>query len=190
MYVPRAMYSLNVVLQRALELAERNALLLSHCDVHRQQNRRTGVDSHGCRHAIERDAVEQPLEILDAVDRDTRSPDFSFRPGMIGVVSHLRRQIERDRETGLPHLQQMMEPLVGLLGRPEPRVLAHRPEPAAIHRRIGTTRERRLTGQAEVTLGTPRPIVRSVVRLVLRHLPASTARANATSCLEPMISGV
>src|SRR5439155_11441321 len=125
-------------------------------------------------HAIERDAVEQPLEIVDAVDRDTSSPDFSFRPGMIGVVSHLRRQIERDRETSLADLQQMMEPVVSLFGRSEPRVLAHRPQPGAIHRRIWTARERRLTGQTEAVL----------------HFPASTAWAKATSCLEPMIRGV
>src|SRR2546430_4372786 len=51
---------------------------------------------------------------------------------MIRVVTHLRGQIERDRQPGLACGEQMAEPCVGLLRRAEPGVLPHGPELAAV----------------------------------------------------------
>ena len=49
-------------------------------------------------------------------------------------------------------LEQVAEPLVRLLGRAEPGELPHRPEPAAVHRRIDPARERIRAGVAEVAV--------------------------------------
>src|SRR4029077_2324001 len=99
----------------------------------------------------------------------------------VGVVAHLGRQIERDGETGLPRRQQMAEPRVGLLGGPEPGVLAHGPELAAIHRGMNAARIRERAGTAEVAAGITPPIVRPVNRLSVAHFTptASAPRTRA-----------
>src|SRR5690606_8033842 len=67
----------------------------------------------------------------------------------IRVVAHLCRQIERNAEPGLAVVQQVVIPAVRLLRRTEAGILAHRPEPAAVHRRIHTARERELAREAD-----------------------------------------
>src|SRR5262249_364824 len=61
---------------------------------------------------------------------------------VVRVVTELRRQIERDREPGLPALEQVAVPRVRLLGRSKPGVLANRPRAAAIHIRVRAARVR------------------------------------------------
>ena len=78
------------------------------------------------------------------------SPSASRR---VRVVAHLGRQVERDRQPGLALLEEVAEARVRLLGGGEARVLAHRPEAAAVHRRLDAAREGRLAGQAEVAVG-------------------------------------
>ena len=70
-------------------------------------------------------------------------------PG-IGVVAHLGRQVEGDRQAGLALLEQVPEAPVRLLGGREAGVLAHRPEAAAVHRRLDAPGERVLAGPPEV----------------------------------------
>src|SRR6266550_1774798 len=67
-----------------------------------------------------------------------------------GVVAHLRRQIERDGETRLAVLEEIAVSRVGFLGRAEPRVLAHRPEPPPIHRGLDATRVRGLARKSRI----------------------------------------
>ena len=77
------------------------------------------------------------------------SPSASRR---VRVVAHLGRQVEGDRQPGLALLEQVAEALVGLLGGREAGVLAHRPEPAAVHRRLDAAGERVLAGAPEVAV--------------------------------------
>ena len=86
---------------------------------------------------------------------------------MVRVVAHQRRHIERRRQPRLPMLEQIPKPLVRLRRRPEPRELPHRPQPAAIHRRIHTPRERKLTRRPQIPPGIDRHRIRRVQRLVL-----------------------
>ena len=60
-------------------------------------------------------------------------PTSPSERGVVGVVAHQRRHVERRRQPGLPVVEQVAEALVGLLRRTEPGELAHRPQPAAIH---------------------------------------------------------
>ena len=66
----------------------------------------------------------------------TGTPTLPTSPrarGVVGVVADLGRQVEGDGEARLALLQQVVVPPVGLLGRGVPRVLAHGPQPAAVH---------------------------------------------------------
>ncbi len=56
---------------------------------------------------------------------------------------------------GLAVVEQVAEALVGLLGRPEARELAHRPQPPPVHRRVDAARVGVLAGEPEVALGIP-----------------------------------
>ena len=77
------------------------------------------------------------------------SPSASRR---VRVVAHLGRQVEGDRQPGLALLEEVAEAPVRLLGRREAGVLAHRPEAAAVHRRLDAAGERVLAGPAEVAV--------------------------------------
>ena len=136
-------------------------------DVEREQHRRRRVDRHRRRHLAERDAREQRLHVGERVDRDPLAPDLAERARMIGVVAHQRRHVERRREPRLPVLEQIPEPLVRLGRRPEPRELAHRPQPAPIHGRVDAARERELPRIAEVAPVVDPDALRRVQRLVL-----------------------
>ena len=56
--------------------------------------------------------------------------------GMIGIHAHLGRQVERNRKPGDALRQQIAIAAIAFLGGSEAGVLAHGPEPAAIHVRI------------------------------------------------------
>ena len=81
--------------------------------------------------------------------------------------AHQRRQVEGGREPGLAVLEQVAEALVRLLRGAEAGELPHRPEPAAVHRRIHAAREREFPGIAEVALVVDRDRVGRDERIVL-----------------------
>ena len=121
-------------------------------DVEGEQDRRRRVDRHRDGDLAERDALEERLHVVERVDGDALAADLAERAGVVGVVAHQRRHVERGREPGLAVVEQVAEALVGLLGRAEAGELAHRPEPAAVHRRVGAAGEGILARVAEVAL--------------------------------------
>ena len=125
----------DVGLDRAAEPVARDALLLGHADVEREQDRRRRVDRHRGRDLAERDAGEERLHVVERVDRDALAADLAERARVVRVVAHQGRHVERGREAGLPVVEQVAEALVGLLGGAEAGELAHRPQPAPVHRR-------------------------------------------------------
>ena len=66
---------------------------------------------------------------------------------MVGVHAHLGRQVEGHRKTRGALRKQVAVALIRLRGRPETRVLPHRPEAAAVHGRLDATGERKYAGQ-------------------------------------------
>ena len=70
-------------------------------DVEREQPRRGGVDRHRGVHAVERDAREQRLHVVDVPDRHAHLADLAARERVVGVEAGLGGQIERHREAGL-----------------------------------------------------------------------------------------
>src|SRR5205085_368861 len=76
--------------------------------------------------------------------------DLALGPGVVGVVPHLRGQVEGAAQPRLAGGEEELEPLVGLLRRPEPGVLPHRPRPPPIHLRVDAPGVRRLPRQTEL----------------------------------------
>ena len=157
----------DVRLDGAAQPIERDALLLADARVEREQHRGRAVDRHRRRDLAERDPVEERLHVGERVDRHALAPDLAERARVVGVVAHQRRHVERRREAGLPVLEQVAEARVRLLRRAEAGELAHRPEPAAVHRRIDAARERIRAGPAEVALVVDVDVLGRVERLVL-----------------------
>ena len=131
----------HVVLDRAGERRV-DPLLLPDQLVEEQEHGRRGVDGHRGRDLVEGDALEQPAHVGQGVDGHPDLADLAGGHRVVGVVAHLGRQVEGDAEAGLAVLQQVAEAGVGLGGRPEAGVLAHRPGPAAVHGRVDAAGER------------------------------------------------
>ena len=140
----------DIILNRARELVCGHALLLGNGDVHRQKHGSRGVDRHGRRDLAEIDLVEEGLHVSERIDRHADLADLAFGNRIIGVVADLRRQIESAREARRARFNQHAVTLVGLFGCGEAGVHAHRPEAAAIHRRLHATRVGELARNAEI----------------------------------------
>ena len=69
---------------------------------------------------------------------------------MVRVVADLGWQVEGDAQPCYALGQQIPVAPVGFLRRGEARVLPHGPRPASVHRGLTATRERELTGSADV----------------------------------------
>ncbi len=113
---------------------------------HREQDRRRRVDRHGNGHFRERQAVRQDPHVVERRDGDAHLPDLAPRDRVVRVVPHLCRQVEGDRETGLPLREEVPIAAIGLPGAPEAGVLAHRPVAAPVHVLRDAPRERVLPG--------------------------------------------
>ena len=170
----------HVVLDRAGELVARDAVLLGDQRVEQQQHRRRRVDRHRRRDALERDLVEQQPHVLERVDRDADLADLAGGDRVVGVVAHLRRQVEGDRQPAGALRDQVAVALVGLLGGAEAGVLPHRPRPAGVHRRVDAAGVRELPRLAEPLRQVGRQVVRPVDGLD-REAGLGRARHGGTS---------
>ena len=147
------MYSLRMSFWVVPEIRSRgDPLGLGRGHVQRQQDGRGRVDRHRGADVPERQAVDEDRHVGEAADRDADPAHLAFGRRGVRVVAHLRGQVERDRQAGLAVVQEVPEPAVRLLGGREPRVLAHGPEAAAIHRGLDPAGERVLARSPEVTI--------------------------------------
>ncbi len=140
----------DVVLNRACERSRPDALPPRHGDVQREQDDGRRVDRHRRRDAIERNSVEQDGHVLDRIDRDADLAHLALSEWMVGVVAHLRRQIEGDAQAVDALGEEIPVPGVGFSGRREAGVLPHRPQAATVHRRLNAAREREFAGKSEL----------------------------------------
>jgi hypothetical protein len=82
-----------------------------------------------------KDAVEQDLHVLDAVDGHARLADIAHHAGVVAVIAAMGGQVESDRQALLPRRQIAAIESVRFLGGGKARVLADRPgRPAYIWR--------------------------------------------------------
>src|SRR3546814_14802859 len=70
-------------------------LLLARDDEEGEDRNHRAVHRHADRHLVERDAVEQYLHILDAVDRDPRLADVADDAPMVAVIAAVRSEERR-----------------------------------------------------------------------------------------------
>src|SRR5688572_32707301 len=69
---------------------------------------------------------------------------------MVGVVTDLGGEVERDAQAGDPVIEQIAKALVRLGSCRETGVLTHGPRPASVHVRLDAARERECSGDADV----------------------------------------
>ncbi len=113
-----------------IERRARHALFLAGDDEEGQDRDHRAVHRHRHRHLVERDAVEQDLHVLDAVDRHAGLADIAGHAGVVAVVAAVGGEIEGDREALLPGGEVAAVEGVRLLGGGETRILPDRPRPA------------------------------------------------------------
>jgi hypothetical protein len=117
-------------------------LLLGGREEEREHDDRGATDRHRRRDVPEGDPVEQRLEVVERIGGNAAATDLSLAPRIVGVQAHERRHVERDRKAGLAMLGQEAVPGVRLRRRAVAGELAHRPEPAPVHRGVGAAGER------------------------------------------------
>ncbi len=89
------------------------------------------------------------LHIAQAADGDAYLAHFSFGEVVIGVIADLRRQVKGHGKAGLPLLDQVLVAAVAFGGVAKAGVLAHGPQPAAVHVRLDAAREGVFAGKAK-----------------------------------------
>ncbi len=140
----------DVVLDRPADLVRLDARFSRPRRCTCEQDGGRGVDRHRGRDLVRAGSVEEDLHVGQGIDGDADLADFAVGHGRIGVVAHLGRQVEGDREAGLPGAEEVVVALVGFLGRAEAGILAHGPEPAAVHGRLHAAGIGVLAGEAEL----------------------------------------
>src|SRR5881394_1553214 len=96
---------------------------------------------------------------------------------MVGIHPHLGRKIEGNRESGDPLRKKKPIAPIALIGRSEPRVLAHGPELAPVHVRMNPASERIPTRQFASVIH-ERPILRARRKDVIPKYAISMGRKN------------
>ncbi len=91
--------------------------------------------------SFERDAVEEDLHVLDAVDGDARLADIADDARMVAVIAAMRGKVEGDGEALLAGRKRLAVEGVAFLGGREAGILADRPRPAGIHGRARSAHE-------------------------------------------------
>ena len=172
----------DVVLHRPRERVLGDPAPARRRDVQREQDGRGGVDGHRGGDALERDAVEQRLHVLEAVDGHAHAADLARGMRVVGVVADLRGQVEGDGQPGGAALEQVAVAAVRLRGGAEARVLPHGPELRAVAGGVQAARERVAAGRAD---GVRVPHVLRPVHRVARQVGRGLERRPALRRLTP-----
>ena len=140
----------------ATDVGRRDALLFGDQLVEQQQDRCRRVDGHRRRDLLEGEAGEEQPHVLERVDRPRRP--CRLRPRRAGDRSRSPSASEGRRRTTVPSAPRSAGSGIARWlppARAEARVLAHRPEATAVHRRVDAPRVGRLAGLSEPRLGIP-----------------------------------
>ena len=165
----------DVVLDGAIEGGARHPLLLTGDDEEGEDRDHRAVHRHADAHLVERDAVEEYLHVLDAVDRDARLADVARHARVVAVVAAMGGKIEGDAQALLTGGEvAAVEGVRRLRGR-EAGILADRPRSLRVHRRADAARERREAGQAGIEIGGVGGGVERLDRDALGRLPVGEA---------------
>jgi biotin carboxyl carrier protein len=97
----------DVVLRRPGDARPGDPLAFRRRHVEGEEDRGGRVDRHRGAHLAQRDPREEGLHVDERGDRDPDPSDLPLGLGGVGVVAHLGRQVEGDREPGLALLEQV-----------------------------------------------------------------------------------
>ena len=180
----------NVRLDRARQTLRTHTPTLRRHNIKSQHHRRRRVDRHRRRNRAHVDPRKQRLHIVKRVQRHPLTPNLALATHMIRVKAHQARHVERRRQPRLAMRKQKTKTLVGLLRRPKPRELTHRPQTRPIHRPIHTTRKRKLPRKPNPLKRPhiPRPIQRlhrNTTQRAEQHIPL---RRNRKTLPKPTLS--
>ena len=182
MYVPRDRYSLRMSFCVVPgERRVRHALLVGEREVHAEQPHRGGVDRHRRVHLAERDAVEQRAHLAEVRHRHADLADLAPGEDVVGVVAGLGREVERDRQPGLPLGEVGAVQLVRRPGRRVPRVRAD--EPRSVGHRANCRLRRARTTNPPTCLDVARR-ARNVDHLSCRVRPPETVHSVTSQMVE------
>ena len=139
---PRQVLLDDVVLGRAGQRAHRGdrvltrllGLLLGGHLVEREEPHRGGVDRHRGVHPRQRDVGEQGSHVAEVRDRDADLADLAAGERVVGVVPGLGRQVEGDRQPGLPLVEVAAVEGVARGRAAVPGVGAHHPRAVTLGR--------------------------------------------------------
>src|SRR5262249_7356385 len=129
------------------------------------------------------------------VDGHADHADLALGARMIRIEPELRRQIEGDVERVLAVGHEVLEARVRLPGRAEADVLAHGPEPLAIHVAMDAARVGILSGPADVPLAVAHGRILGAIHRLHRdarmqsHVLHHTVSLNALSLNAATIAG-
>ena len=132
----------DIILNGTLQLACRNTLLLSNCNVHSQQYGSWSVDSHRSRNLTKINLVEKGFHISQRVNSNAYLTNFTLRNWIIGVITNLSWQVESAGQASCTGCNQLTITCIGLLSSGETSIHTHGPETATIHGWLYTTSER------------------------------------------------
>ena len=137
----------DVVLDGPRELRLGHALLFRRDDVARQHRQHRAVHRHRHADAVEGDAVEEDLHVLDGVDRHAGLAHVARDARVVAVIAPVGGEIEGHADALPAGPERRAIERVGVLGGREAGVLADRPRPDGVHRGLRTAHERLEAGQ-------------------------------------------
>ena len=137
----------DVVLDGAAELVLAHALLFGGHHITGQHRQHRAVHGHADAHLVQRNAVEQHLHVLHAVDGDAGFAHVARDAWVVAVISPMGGQIKSDADTLAARCERLAVKIVGGFGGGKAGVLADRPRPHRIHGGLRTAHKRRKTGQ-------------------------------------------
>ena len=135
----------DIVLNSSRHFFKLSALLQSGVDIERHDRQYGTVHSHRHRHLIQWNTIEKHLHVLKRTDRNTSLTHIAHYTRMIGVVTTMRRKVERYRKTFLTRSQVTAIECVRLFSGRESGILTDSPRTEGIHHRIRTAQVRRNT---------------------------------------------
>ena len=123
----------DVVLDGPGQLVLAHALLLGRHDVAGQDGQHRAIHGHGDAHLVQRDAVEQDLHVLHAVDGHAGLAHVAGHARVVGVVAAVRGQVERHAHALPAGGQRLAVEGVGFLRGGKARVLPDGPRAHRVH---------------------------------------------------------
>ncbi len=136
----------NIILNGSGQLIQRSSLFQTGNNVECQNGQHSTIHSHGYGHFVQRNLIEQNLHIQNRIHSYTGFTYVTDYTRVVGVVTAVRCQVERYRQSFLSGSQVTAIESVGLFCRRESGVLANRPGTQRIHSRIRSAQIRRNTG--------------------------------------------